>query len=46
MDRIIKELLVYSFKDINWQFDRLTVIEKGIIKNQVNLDKLKKYSGV
>jgi len=44
MDEIIKNLLKYSFEQINWNFDHLTDREKSIIGTEENLNKLKDFS--
>ena len=43
-DKVFKALLAhayYSFEEINWDFDSLTLREKCLIKNQETLDKIK-----
>ena len=44
MDEIIKNLLKYSFEQINWNFNQLTEREKSIIGTEENLNKLKDFS--
>ncbi len=46
-DEILKVLLAhayYSFEEIHWDFDNLTLREKCLIKNQETLDKIKEAS--
>lgn len=35
---------VYSFSEIDWDFEQLTIREKVLIKNQATLDKIKKMA--
>lgn len=38
MEEILKQLLTYSFKDINFDFNQLTPEEKSIFKNKETFD--------
>lgn len=41
MNIVIAKLLRYSFEGIDWDFNRLTLTEKRIVKSQAALDEIK-----
>jgi hypothetical protein len=43
LNKVIKDLLYYSFDPINWKFEELTETEKSIIKDEDTFNELKQY---
>lgn len=39
--KVILSHMAYSFFEIDWEFDRLTLKEKSLIRNQETLDRIR-----